>query len=93
MHITEGNMFGLGVVSLILVILIIALFASAIHALLIIVPFWKIFSKVGLSGWLSILCIIPIAHIIVLFYLAFSELPIEKELKALKKNAIGTQQQ
>jgi len=86
-------MIGFGAVSIVLLILMIILFFSIINALLIIIPFWRIFSKTGLSGWLSILCIIPIAHIIVLFYLAFAEWPIERELKALKKNQTGAPQQ
>ncbi|MBO8169618.1 MAG: hypothetical protein H0Z35_10605 [Thermoanaerobacteraceae bacterium] len=42
------------------------------------VPFWKIFSKAGFSGWLSLLTLVPIANIIVLFFLAFSKWPIHK---------------
>ena len=45
----------------------------------IIVPIWKIFSKAGFPGWLSLSMFIPILNIIVLFYFAFSEWP------ALKK--------
>jgi hypothetical protein len=40
---------------------------------LIIIPYWKIFSKAGFSGWLALLMFIPIANIIVLYVVAFSE--------------------
>ncbi|MBC9784996.1 hypothetical protein H1S01_10795 [Heliobacterium chlorum] len=38
-------------------------------------PFWKIFDRVGLSPWLSLLMVIPVVNIITLFYLAFTEWP------------------
>lgn len=43
--------------------------------LLTIIPFWKICSKAGFPGALSLLMIVPIANIILLFYIAFSEWP------------------
>jgi len=43
--------------------------------LLTIVPFWKICSKAGLSPWLSILMVVPLANIIVPFVVAFSDWP------------------
>jgi len=46
-----------------------------IFGILIIVPFWIIFSKAGHSKWLSLLMIIPLVNVIALYYLAFSEWP------------------
>jgi hypothetical protein len=46
--------------------------------ILFIVPFWKIFSKAGFNGWLSLLMLVPGVNIILLFYLAFAEWPILK---------------
>lgn len=40
---------------------------------LFIVPYWKIFSKAGFSGWLSLCMLIPLVNLIVLYYVAFSE--------------------
>lgn len=37
------------------------------------VPYWKIFSKAGFSGWLSLCMIIPLVNLIVLYYVAFSD--------------------
>ena len=39
----------------------------------LIVPYWKIFSKAGFSGWLALLMILPLANLIVLYVVAFSE--------------------
>jgi len=45
---------------------------------------WKIFSKTGMSGWMGLLMFVPLANIIMLFVLAFSEWPVERELKLLR---------
>jgi hypothetical protein len=46
-----------------------------IFAIIIIIPFWAIFSKAGYSKWLSVLMAIPIVNIITLYFLAFSSWP------------------
>ena len=43
--------------------------------LVVILPFWKIFSRAGFSGWLSFTQIVPILNVVVLFYVAFAEWP------------------
>ena len=40
---------------------------------LIVVPYWKIFSKAGFSGALSLLMLVPLPNIVVLYYVAFSD--------------------
>ncbi len=47
----------------------------------IVVPYWKIFKKAGFAPALSLLMIVPLANVIMPFFLAFSEWP------ALKKSA------
>lgn len=47
----------------------------------IVVPYWKIFKKAGFAPELSLLMIVPLANVIIPFFLAFSEWP------ALKKSA------
>jgi hypothetical protein len=37
------------------------------------IPYWKIFSKAGFSGWLSLLMFVPLANLIVLYVVAFSQ--------------------
>ncbi|MBE3560504.1 MAG: hypothetical protein IMW89_14965 [Ktedonobacteraceae bacterium] len=53
-------------------------------AVLMVVAWWKIFSKAGFSGALSLLLFIPIANFIVILYLAFAQWPIHNELNALR---------
>ncbi len=48
---------------------------------------WRIFAKTGYSGALSLLLLIPIANLIVILVLAFSEWPIQRELNALRQQA------
>lgn len=47
--------------------------------LIVILPYWKIFSKAGFPGWYSFLLLVPILNLIMIFYLAFAEWPIHKE--------------
>ena len=69
-------MFGMGVGE-VLVLAVVAL---------VIWPFWKIFSKAGFSGAWSLTQFVPILNIVVLFYVAFSEWPVHRELDALKRS-------
>ena len=47
--------------------------------------FSRIFSKAGYSGLLSLLLYIPLVNVIVLVYFAYTEWPIEKQLKERKQ--------
>ena len=47
--------------------------------LLLIIPFWQLFSKAGYSGWWSLLMVVPLVNFVALYVLAFSSWP------ALKK--------
>jgi uncharacterized membrane protein YhaH (DUF805 family) len=38
-----------------------------------IIPYWKIFSKAGFSGWLSLLMVVPFVNLVLLYVVAFSE--------------------
>jgi hypothetical protein len=51
------------------------IFVIAIIAAIIIFPYWKIFSKAGYSGALSLLMLIPLVNVIMLFFLAFADWP------------------
>jgi hypothetical protein len=44
-------------------------------AIIAIIPFWRICDRVGLSPWLSLLLLIPLANIIFVYYVAFAEWP------------------
>ena len=51
----------------------------------IVVPFWKIFSKAGYPGILSVAMLVPILNVAMWFFLGFSEWPVLRELKALRQ--------
>ncbi len=55
------------------------LYMWLIMAVVIILPFWFIFSKAGYSGWLSLLIVVPIINIVTLYFLAFSTWPSQRE--------------
>ena len=47
---------------------------------------WKITARTGYPGPLGLLYFVPIANLVFLIVLAFSEWPIQRELSALKKS-------
>jgi hypothetical protein len=53
-----------------------------IGGIIIILPLWKVFSKAGYPGALSLGMILPVVNIILLYFLGFSDWPVLKELKA-----------
>jgi len=57
------------------------LIALAIKALI----FCKIFSKAGYSWALGLLILVPIANIIMAFYLAFADWPVQKQVRQLRQ--------
>src|SRR6266487_4681775 len=46
-----------------------------------VIVWWRIFSKAGYNGALSLLMFIPIANLVMILILAFAEWPIYAELK------------
>jgi uncharacterized membrane protein YhaH (DUF805 family) len=48
----------------------------------------KIFANAGYSWALGLLMLIPIVNIIMIFYLAFADWPVNKELRELKQRLI-----
>jgi hypothetical protein len=77
MHDAAPALFGMG---LLMVIMVFALIMTIISIFL----WWKIFSKAGYSGALALLMLIPLVNIIMIFFLALAEWPIQKELAQLK---------
>ena len=68
-------------VLIILFSILIFLIATAITLLI-----WcKVFSKAGYSWAFGLLMLVPIANIIMAFFLAFADWPVHKELRRLKK--------
>ncbi|NIP24892.1 MAG: hypothetical protein GWN67_26090 [Phycisphaerae bacterium] len=61
----------------------VSLIVLAVKALI----FCKIFSKAGYSWALGFLILVPIANIIMAFYLAFADWPVQRELRQLKQQS------
>jgi hypothetical protein len=53
---------------------------------LIVLPYWKIFSKAGFPGALSLLMLIPLVNLVAMFYLAFAEWPIHRQLADARRS-------
>ena len=58
-----------------LIVIIFILFGAAIGALLTVIPFWKICQKAGFPPALSLLMLVPIANVVLPFYIAFAQWP------------------
>ena len=71
-------MFGIGGAELGVLLFAVILVISGL------LPLWRICSKAGFSGWLSLTFLVPVVNIVVWYYLAFAEWPVHRELKALK---------
>ena len=56
-------------------IIFVMFLGMALGAVLVVLPFWKICTKAGLPGPLALLMIVPIANIILPFYIAFADWP------------------
>ncbi len=42
---------------------------------IVVLPVWRICTKAGYSGWLSLLVLIPVANLVFVYFLGFSEWP------------------
>jgi hypothetical protein len=49
-----------------------------ILSLLQVVPFWRIFRRMGIAPWLAILASVPLVNLIVLYYVALNPWPSER---------------
>ena len=71
-------------VFIVLLIMFIALFVLICAAIKVII-FCKISSKAGYSWALGLLMLLPMADIILAFFLAFADWPVQKKLRKLKQ--------
>ena len=44
-------------------------------AAIVALPFWRICTKAGYSGWLSLLVLVPMVNLVFVYFLGFSEWP------------------
>jgi hypothetical protein len=68
--------FGLGFGELVLVFLVLLL-----PSFLFLVPAWRILTKAGYPGHLSLLLLVPIVNVMGLFLFAFAEWPLERRAR------------
>lgn len=64
-------------------VLFIVFFYLALVVLLV-VAYFKLIGKTGNSPWLALLLLVPLANLGLILWLAFSEWPIERELRYLR---------
>ncbi len=57
-------------------------------SILIVLPFWKIFSKAGFSGWWSLFILIPPVNIILIYYFAFHRWRFSERIAEIDNNDI-----
>jgi hypothetical protein len=48
-------------------------------SILVVIPFWKICSKAGYSGWWSLLMLVPLANLGLLYFLGFATWPVQRQ--------------
>ncbi len=79
----QSQAIGATVATFSIFIVVLAL-ASIVFSVII---YWKIFSKAGYSGAMSLLMFVPIANLIAMCILAFGTWPIYEELNQLRQRA------
>ena len=58
---------------------------TVVMVALAVVPAARICGKAGFPMWLGILAVVPIANVVLAFFLAFAKWPIEKELEGFRQ--------
>lgn len=48
---------------------------NGLSLIILVIPFWHIFKKIGFPRWWALLILIPFINIVLLFYVAFSNWP------------------
>lgn len=54
----------------------------SIFLLLAIIPYWQIFKKAGFAPALSLLMIVPLANLLILYYIAFAKWTTQSRIEA-----------
>jgi hypothetical protein len=60
-------------------LVIILIFAVGFAVVAVVWPYWRIFRKAGFPSAFSLLMLVPIANIVMLFYLAYADWPALKD--------------
>jgi hypothetical protein len=51
-------------------------------AIPVVVPVWRICAKAGYAVWLGLLIVVPIANLLLLYFLGFADWPLERRASA-----------
>lgn len=46
---------------------------ALVASVVLVIPYWFIFKKAGFSPWLAVLMFVPLANVIILYVIAFSQ--------------------
>ncbi|SEQ39699.1 hypothetical protein [Thalassovita taeanensis] len=52
-----------------------ALLVMVLGAVVLLLPFYKLWQRTGHSGWIALLMVIPVVNLILLYVLAFKDWP------------------
>jgi len=53
-------------------------FGLVIAAIAVVIPLWRICARLGFPPWISLAALVPLANVLLLYFLAFAEWPMEK---------------
>lgn len=81
-HVSHGTHAAPG---FLILLMMFGIFVGLIVLAIKVLIFCKICSKAGYSWALGLLILVPIANIIIAFYIAFADWPIRKEVRQLKQ--------
>jgi len=54
------------------------LFGFFIAAIVFVVPLWRVCERLGFPPWISLAAVVPLANVVLLYFLAFAEWPSER---------------
>jgi len=49
--------------------------------IVVVIPAWRICQRTGYPGWMGVLILIPIVNLVLLYFIAFSDWPVERSGK------------
>ena len=64
-------MSSIGLTEVFLILTVAVLFS----VVFLLIPYWRIFGKAGFSPALSLIMLVPVANIVMIYYLAFADWP------------------
>lgn len=65
----------------------VGLLGMLVVGLLVVFPLWRICTRVGFPGWLSLAALLPFANLLLLYFIAFSQWPVERRSRTKPSEA------